>query len=422
MPSPTGLTQFASWLRRTSRILWVRVALMSALAVVAALSALLLDPLIPPMTQQRFSAQSILPVLTILANGMLAVATFSLGVMVSSHRTLAQQATPRIHRLLLEDTSTQTMLATFIGAFVYALVAIILFNIGAYSSGASVVVFIATLGVVLAIVVSLVRWIARLTRLGSLDYALDQAEAAAAEALAYAHAMPRLGARPPEAAAGAERFGETFGAASSGYVQRIDMDGLQEQADSHGQEFLLLARPGDLVLAGQPLLKATALLPGCTPEACFEIASSRSHDQDPRYGVQALGETASRALSPGINDPGTALEVIARLERLCWDYARLEPVEDPPKYGRLYLHELNSGLLLRAGFEAIARDGAGFVEVQCALVEALATLHGRLPPDADDTITQLLEDIRERTARALSTGHEKTRIEAALAKATLAAG
>ncbi|SLN12064.1 hypothetical protein PSA7680_00180 [Pseudoruegeria aquimaris] len=416
MPSAPQLTQIAGWLRRTSRILWVRVALMSALAVVAALSALLLDPLLPATTQERFSAQTILPVLTILANGMLAVATFSLGVMVSSHRTLAQQSTPRIHRLLLQDTSTQTMLATFIGAFVFALVAIILFNAGVYSPGGAVVVFVATLGVVLAIVLSLIRWIARLTRLGSLDDALDQAEAAAAETLAYAHRMPRLGARPVAAAAGEGRFTETYGAPASGYLQRIDMDGLQEMAAAQERELLLLARPGDLVLSGQPFAKATGPMPGCDPAACFEIASSRSHDQDPRYAVQALGETASRALSPGINDPGTALEVIARLERLFWDWAQLEAEEDPPRHGRLYLHEMDKGQLLAAGFHSIARDGAGFVEVQCHLVEALSTLRGQLSASADEAIAQMLDEIGERAEAALTTTAEKARLRAALGR------
>ncbi|SNT02069.1 hypothetical protein [Antarctobacter heliothermus] len=60
-------------LRRISRILWVRVALLSALSVIAALSAELLGPLIPDGPRDRFTASATLPILTILANGMLAV-------------------------------------------------------------------------------------------------------------------------------------------------------------------------------------------------------------------------------------------------------------------------------------------------------------------------------------------------------------
>ena len=100
------LPQVLRTLRRLSRILWVRVALILALSVLAALSAKLLDPIIPRGPKDRFNEAATLPILNVLANGMLAVATFSLGVMVSSHRTMAEQTTPRIHRLLMEDTST----------------------------------------------------------------------------------------------------------------------------------------------------------------------------------------------------------------------------------------------------------------------------------------------------------------------------
>ncbi|WP_424973908.1 DUF2254 family protein [Dinoroseobacter sp. S124A] len=46
---------------------------------------------------------SVTPVLTIVASSMLAVSTLSLSIMVSVHRTVAETATPRMHRILLED-------------------------------------------------------------------------------------------------------------------------------------------------------------------------------------------------------------------------------------------------------------------------------------------------------------------------------
>ena len=137
-----SLKQTAIELRKINRILWVRVALIAALSAIVTLAAPILDPVLPEILQDRFSEDAVLPVLTILANTMLAVATFSLGVMVSSHRTLASITTPRIHRLLMEDTSTQSTLATFVGAFVYALSSIILFRAGYYQDEAVVVVFL----------------------------------------------------------------------------------------------------------------------------------------------------------------------------------------------------------------------------------------------------------------------------------------
>jgi hypothetical protein len=46
------------------------------------------------------------------------------------------------------------------------------------------------------------------------------------------------------------------------------------------------------------------------------VGDVRSFDQDPRFGAVVLTEIASRALSPGMNDPGTAIDVIGRAVRL----------------------------------------------------------------------------------------------------------
>ncbi|MEZ5202287.1 MAG: DUF2254 family protein [Micropruina glycogenica] len=48
----------------------------------------------------------------------------------------------------------------------------------------------------------------------------------------------------------------------------------------------------------------------------FEINAHRTYDQDPRLGLVALAEIAIRALSPAVNDPGTAIEVLGALERV----------------------------------------------------------------------------------------------------------
>jgi uncharacterized membrane protein len=50
--------------------------------------------------------------------------------------------------------------------------------------------------------------------------------------------------------------------------------------------------------------------------ATFVIGGSRVFDQDPRFGLLVLSEIASLALSPAVNDPGTAIDVTNTLVRL----------------------------------------------------------------------------------------------------------
>ncbi|MCB1408035.1 MAG: DUF2254 domain-containing protein, partial [Rhodobacteraceae bacterium] len=137
-------------LRRLSSQLWLRVAMFAVLAILAVAGAHLAAPLVPEALSGRFGAQAVVPVLSILASSMLAVSTFSLGTMVSVHRGAAGTATPRVLQLMIADGTTQTVLSVFIGAFVYALTALILFHAG-FDGGAPLV-----LGVTLLVVAGVV--------------------------------------------------------------------------------------------------------------------------------------------------------------------------------------------------------------------------------------------------------------------------
>lgn len=399
-------------LRRISRILWVRVALLSALSVAAALSAELIDPLIPEGPKGRFTAEATLPILNILANGMLAVATFSLGVMVASHRTMAEQTTPRIHRLLMEDTSTQTMLATFIGAFAFSLASIILFRAGYYSDSAAVVVFGATVFVVVAIIVSLVRWIHQLSRIGGMSYALERAETNACETLCEMRSRPHLGGRALDHTVAVPAYAFPLTAPKSGFLTQIDMPGLQQTAQDCDARIYIDIRPGDRVLSGDRLARIDGKMDGSQLVECFEISPHRSYEQDPRYALQALRETASKALSPGINDPGTAVEVVARLERLLWDEWLGTTPGDGVDYDRLYMQGLSDGTLIATAFRDISRDGAGFVDVLLPISHALAALTTRCDMEGRKTIKDLQEALDQHAKEGLSTQAERERFRA----------
>ncbi|SMX48686.1 DUF2254 domain-containing protein [Maliponia aquimaris] len=400
-------------LRRISRILWVRVALISALSVLAALSATPLGPLIPEDLRNRFGAEATLPILTILANGMLAVATFSLGVMVSTHRTLAEQSTPRIHRLLMEDTSTQTMLATFIGAFVFALSSIILYRAGYYSDSASVIVFAITVFVVAAIVVSLVRWIGQLSQIGSLEYALLRAEQTAAEILKQQKTLPRLGGcrlgTLPEGTV-------PIPAPRSGVLRRVEMDTLQACAETAQARVWLERLPGALVLKGQALAQVAGTEKVAPFAEAFVIGTERTYEQDPAYALRALRESAQKALSPGINDPGTAIDVVARLERLLWDWAANDDAPPDPVHDRVALADTPPSALLRAAFDGIARDGATSGDVLDAVAAALCRLRGVLPDEARAVIGELLDDLAQQGEAGLATAGERRRLADRLAQ------
>ncbi|MBK1634130.1 DUF2254 domain-containing protein [Rhodovulum adriaticum] len=358
---------------RLSRRLWVRAALIALLAILAAVAAALFDPIIPAALAARIGENAVMPVLNVLASSMLAVTTFSLSVMVSAHQQASSQVTPRSHRLLLEDTTTQTVLATFLGAFIFALVSIILFRAELYTGAGPVVLFLFTVLVVGLVVLAILRWIDHLSRLGSVDQTIAQLEGRARATLAQTRAAPSLGARPLSGADAIPPAARPVPAPRGGHVQFIDMGALSTIAEREGAEIYIAALPGDFIVAGMPLVHVlSAGSPEAEPiQAAFGVQALRSFDQDARFALMVLAEIASRALSPGLNDPGTAIDVIGRLERLL---AECDPPADEVRYPRLWARAITADELVQGAFAAIARDGAGLAEVAQRLVAALHTL------------------------------------------------
>lgn len=363
-------------LLRLTRRLWVRVALMAVLALLAALGATLLEDFLPQGLRKRFPAESVKPILTILASGMLVVSTFSLNVMVSAYRAAASQATPRAHRILLADTTTQTVLATFIGAFVYALSVFILIQAGFAAEGSSVLYMAVTVAVVVAVILAMLRWIDHLSDLGSMDATLRRIEKDARASLMQTRAAPALGATPLTSETIIPTDARPIPAPASGYLQFIDMPAVNAALGRSEARVYLHVALGSFVLKGRALGYAFGLDEegiGAV-QAALTFGQFRTFEQDAAYGLLVLSEIASRALSPGINDPGTAIDVIARQERLIWDWATTPPATGAPTFDRVFMPTLEPGTLIGNAFYSTARDGADKIEVVCRLLHALRSL------------------------------------------------
>lgn len=397
-------------LRRWSRRLWVRVTLISLSSLVALALAPLLTPILPENVQDRFGRDAILPVLTILASGMLAVTTFSLNVMVSAYRTASSTATPRVYRLLLEDTVTQSVLATFVGGFVYSLSAVILFHAGLYTPQGGVVVFAITIVVVALIVVAILRWIDHLSALGSMDHTLRMIEARTRATLRERATLPCLGGEFMTEDTVLPGNAGDICSHHSGFIQFIDIAQLNAKAKQQNALIYVLRGPGEYVLRGQALAQCTSRDEAFCENAakCFEIGDVRNFDQDASFGLTLMAESAQRALSPGINDPGTAIEVIGRLERLLWEEvpSDLEKIKRKSgQFSQVFLRPGETGTLLERALVPIARDGADDPDIMARLRAALTNLSGH-PSEGLAKAAQAQLDALKSEERALSDAPE----------------
>lgn len=360
-----------------SRRIWVRASLFSLLAIVTALIGLAVSPYIPSDLPTKVGADAVDHILGIIASSMLTVTTFSLSVMVSAYSAATSNVTPRATRLVMEDTTTQNVLSTFVGSFLFSLVGIIVLSTGAYGAQGRVVLFGATILVIIFIVVTLLRWIDHLSRLGRVTETTALVEAAATAAMRERHQNPYMGGnRLEDARTDIPALATPVHTNEIGYVQHVDIGALSRLVGEQTGAIYLVATPGDFVDPTEPVawvhgLSNNDIEPSV--RACFSIGDTRSFDQDPRFGASVLSEIGSRALSPGINDPGTAIDVIGRSVRLLAIWAEPREVSEP-KFPKVYVPPIAIGDVFDDLFTPLARDGAGNVEVGLRLQKAFLAL------------------------------------------------
>lgn len=408
-----------SWLvQQFIRQIWVRSALIGLLGVVVALAGIYFGRFIPARLGEQLGADSVDDILTILASSMLAVVTFSLSVAVQAFAAAASAATPRASQLLEEDSTTQNVLAVFVGAFLFSLVGIIALATHAYGLQGRVVLFLATISVIALVVVMLLRWINHIMHFGRMSDTLDRVEAAATRALAARAKAPFLGGqhasgRPPFTAV-------AVNADVVGYVQHVDLKRMSECADEHDLSLWLADVPGSFVSPANPLFHIVGKTPDETVvkrlRSAYTIGTNRDFDQDPRFGFIVLSEIASRALSPAVNDPGTAIDVIGRIVRILGHWVFEEMPE--PAHPRIFVPAITGTQLIDDAYHPIARDGAAMVEVQIRLQKALAALAQLNPAEFAAPAQALAQEAANRAETALV--HQADNIRLAAVRQSLA--
>ncbi|MGE4073812.1 MAG: DUF2254 domain-containing protein [Lysobacterales bacterium] len=400
--------------------LWVRPLLICVLSIGAAFGAKLADGLGLSDLFPEVSVESVQSLLSIMASSMLVIATFALSSMVSAYASAAATATPRSFPLVLADDGSKNALSTFIGAFIFSIVALVATKNHYFGSAGVFVLFLITALVFAAVVVTFVRWSDGIARLGRLGSTIDKVEAACAAALRRRRRAPTLCAR--------RRAGEVEGHAvhtrSVGYVQHVDVSALQAWAEQHQAWVVVEAQPGTFVTPDRPLVLINTEQ-GEAPQGstdaiveAFAIDGDRVFEDDPRFGLVVLSEIAGRALSPAVNDPGTAIDTIGTLVRLFSIWIGPDPDSAPaePEFDRVYIAELAAGDLFDDAFGAIARDGAGSVEVGVRLQKALLAL-ARM---GDDEVRKAARShsllAMKRAERALQLDEDRERVRAAAAE------
>lgn len=354
----------------------IRASGFAVLAVIVALVAVNLAALVPDDWAKLLGNDAVEGILKIVASSMLIVVTFSLSTMVSAYATASQGVTPRAAQLLMEDNQSQNALSIFLGAFIFSIVSIIALSTGYYGKGGIFILFIFTVLLVTLIVWTIIRWIEKLSKLGRVHETIRKVEEVTNDALSQLvnhsiYCCQNYVDLPKE--------GTRLNLEQVGYLQAIQFNLLQKVAKKNKLRVYVDIEVGcycslDRIVA--VIINKTNLPPNIKVikeiQDCFDIGSTRLFENDPRFGLIVLGEVASRALSPAVNDPGTAIDVIGSMIRLFTNYSQMDiPNQRNCIFDRVYTKDFDCCVFYDDIVRPISRDGAGHIEVAIRLYKAL---------------------------------------------------
>ena len=351
--------------------------------------------------------ESLDDLLSTLSNSMLVIAIFAVGSMISAFAAASSTATPRSFKLVMADDVSQNALSIYIGSFIFSIVASVAFKNGYYGKAGHFVLFILTLAVFLLVIITFIRWVERISKLGRLEHTIQKIEDITTKTFEKRIKVRRMGGSP---IIERENKGTPIYSDEIGYILHVNMERLQEVATQLKVIITLNCMPGtfespDRVIAF--VVSAHDEMPIEHKERlskAFVIGKSRSYYADPRFGLIALSEIASRALSPGINDPGTALSIINSYVRLfhLWFKKNDNGSTDDMKYTRIEVPEIEASDIFEDAFRPISRDGAGNIEVMMRMQKALSSIHFFVPDDVKQVALKISQEAYERAELALS--------------------
>ncbi len=361
--------------------------------------------------------------LATIAGSIITVAGVTFSITVVAVAQASSQYTPRVLRNFMRDRPNQIVLGGLAGIFVYCLVVLRTIR------GGEELDFIPAIAVLMSVVLAVVgiglfvffiHHIAETLEAGSILTRISRETTDAVDRL-----FPdQLGEELPDASAHGQAaldHGEwqVVPAMSTGYIQRVDEQGLLDFARQRRCILRMERGIGEFVFDGLPLVSLTGARASDDESAAvntlFTVSSYRTVDQDAAFGIRQIVDIALKALSPGINDTTTA---VSSVDHLGGVLAHLAPrrVAEPYRTvdGALRVVALGPSFesLLKEALDEIRQHAAGNASV---LVRLLGVLEQLVPRTTSARRRALLgwhaDLIRKTAARSIGLEEDRADIE-----------
>ncbi len=394
-------------LARSERLagsLWPVPTLFAVVALVVAVITVALDDSLEfHVANSRFlvgDTGTALTLTSVVATGMLAFLGIVFSTTLVAIQLAASQYSPRAVRVFVRSRLTKVSFGIFVATFVYSIVTLIAVR-SAQGRNRGFTPVLSTTGVALLVVATLVAFLlfangtARLLRV---QYLVERIAEETRPALATAFpARSDLSdaERPPAAITPL-----SIHAPDHGVIDAVDVHGLATVASAANGWIEVLRPIGSYIGTGSAIARLHTTdgssSPATEAAVCdqFLLTNERSLLLDPGFGLRQLVDIAIRALSPAVNDPTTAVQVIDRIVDLLGQIIdRPDPTGwyvDAAGTARVHLPVDSFDELTTLGFAEIIRYGADSPQVVRRLRSAFDDLASRAPRPGIRAMRELL--------------------------------
>lgn len=324
-----------SWLKQVffniRHSYWFIPSILALLSIVAAAALVAIDlywfASVPAKYKWLFETepQGARAILSTVAGSTITVAgvVFSMTMMSVSHTTSTYG--PRLLLNFLKDTKNQITLGVFIATFIYCLLVLRTVQGGGVDDPSVFVPHIAVFGALgmallsVAVLIGFLHHIPESINIGNVVADRGHELITRLEEIFTEDQSHKSHQRTPKSLQKEDEAKLNIYTKQFGYVQVLDYCGLVEFCQEENIVVSPYKKPGDFVAVNEPLLfihcieklddnRAETLPKALT--SFFAIGRQRTPAQDVGFVVEELCQVAARALSPGVNDPFTAISCL----------------------------------------------------------------------------------------------------------------
>lgn len=359
-------------------------------------------------------------ILGTLVAGILSLMVFSFSMVMVVLNNAAASLSPRVIPGLISSKGHQKTLGVYLGSILYALLLITTIEKGGSAQ-------VPSLGVLITLVLGItclglfVHFIRSISQSIQVEHILGNLYATSLEKLDCCALSQAKNAAPP--CWPDDSNWVTVRAQRNGYFKALNVNAANTLLVKHQLRMTVLAHRGFFVMQGHPLLRLERAVDDATQQAlldCFDFFIEEYPSAHYFFGCRQMSEIAVKALSPGINDPATAIKTIDLLSVLIGrrlaldelDYAVLP--DEPP---RLYLCELTLDQLLLQVFGPIRTYGARDASVLISLLQAYKNLlYLAAQPTQQQDLLRHAQSVRDTANRNLFERRDREEINQFIAR------